>query len=224
MSTYTKTENIKAVYIIYLVIELLNDQEFISDVQALASDYKLFQQHPWGSIKNMIASRPSTPTSQQTKLKAERYYNALCRLVKKYRLNEEWALEIIHGAVKDPQLINCLPDVSTVSTLKEYSITWHATEPPNKNEARKDVLKQFEIQWSQYIAELRKAGLVRLQRRPATKRHMKWVFMRACKGQSWKQIARSEHTNIDNVRKTVSPIIQLLGLRPPQLKGGRPLK
>ncbi|MCJ7792237.1 MAG: hypothetical protein MUP49_07535 [Dehalococcoidia bacterium] len=222
MTTYTTTENIKAVYIIYLVNELLNDPEFISDVQALAANYEFFKQHPWSSIKSMIASRPSKPTLQQTRLKAEQYYNALRRLIEKYRLDEEWALEITHKAVKNPQLVNCLPDVLTDSRTKDYSITWHASELLSKNEARKDILRQFEVQWTQYVSELRASGLVSVQKRPETKRHMSWVFMRACKGQSWKQIADNQNTKVDTVRKEVQPIIELLGLKSPRLKGGRP--
>ena len=89
---------------------------------------------------------------------------------------------------------------------------------------QQEILRQFEEQWSEYECILNEAGFIRTRKHSLLEAHVRWVFKRACLKQSWQEIANEEHAHRDTIRKAVIPIINLLGLKSPKLRGGHPRK
>ncbi len=208
----------------YLLGNLAMHEPFKKQLAQLVYDYPRMRQMSLRRIEQ-LALREDLPQSlRQESTQAKTYYMQLVAIVEQHGLNPEWAMELIHERADDiRKLAVGITEVKNIQTHR-YVITWDDECAPTKDGIKGYVLDQFEKQWEQYEGMMKKHGLLRRRKRSQLKKHMRWVFKRVCLKQSWNQIATKEHNNVDVVRKNTKPLINLLGLKEPKLKGGRPPK
>jgi len=205
-----------------LMLNLAQHQPFVQQLQRLGQDCPTVTRYALSRIQAIRSRADSLASEREDWSEARAYYDKLSELVSDYGLNPQWAMELVHMAVTKPKALGIAPFEFVEIQPKQYEITWSDRFVTTKNEIRQHVLKQFEEQWADYEGQLRKAGFVRLHKRGRLADHMRWVFKRVCLKKSWNQIATSQYTSKDTVRKTAQPIIDMLGLKSPELKGGRP--
>lgn len=213
-------------WITILLAYLATDAAFMAKVELLRQEYPIVKGEPMTSIASLAASTARLSESEEPRRQARRYCERLLALLEEYGLNPDWAFELIHEAVADPGSIVRLTgfDLATFEQAREYTISWNAEDYPTKQSAKRHVLRQFETQWAECEGELKKAGFVKTRVKGAILEHVRWAYEHVCQRKSWRSIEREEHRNRDTIRKAALPVINLLGLRPPDLKGGRPRK
>ena len=209
-------------YILYL---LAQHEPFTQRLEELRQTYSsLITCHSWMEINVLKSIGDPPPSLRQDCAQAKEYYESLVALVKEYGLNPDWAIERINYGILYPNALVIGAVDSIEVEPRQYTITWNTRSFLTRKQIKEDILRQFKEQWSDYEQTMREAGFIRTRKRGALEDHMRWVFRRVCLKQSWNQIAKEEHANVDTIRHSVEPIIKLLGLQPPKLRGGRPRK
>lgn len=216
---------IRSQYIDYLFCLLARHEPFTQRLEELRQAYSaLIRYHSWAEINVLKSVEAPKSGMKQDSAQAKQYYESLSVLVKEYGLNPDWAIERINYGIVYPNALVIGAVDSIEIEPRQYTITWDTRSFPTKKRIEEDILKQLEAQWCDYEQTMIKAGFIRTRKRGAFEGHMRWVFKRICLKQSWSQIAAQEHADMDRIRKSVVPIINLLGLEQPKLKGGRPRK
>ena len=209
----------------HLMGHLATHKPFLDGLERLRQDYPMMADHSWSEIASYKSIRDPLPFEQEECRQARAYYDGLLTLVMEYGLNSDWAMERIHYGIRNLYILVIGPIEDVFNGSTQYKIIWDDESFPTKKAIEKDILRQFEEQWTEYERKLEEAGLKRIRKQFALGDHMRWVFKRVCLKQSWNQIANSEsRSGNDAIRKATQPIIELLGLQEPKLPGGRPRK
>jgi hypothetical protein len=200
--------------ILFLSYHLLNHQPFREELVKLSIDFPHMKRYPW----EWLASPAVEKLRKHDYLEYEKikeYQAQLEALAFSYNLKEEWALELLHKGVCNPAPAAMAPLEPQHGRTKKYTINWSDADLRSKKEIREDIIKQFEQQWAEHRQRAKSVGIHKLRSKNKTKDRMRWVFKRACLGQSWDELAAAEKQSIDTISKEVGKLAGLLGMRIP---------
>ena len=137
--------------VVYLLEELVQHPPFVERLENMNRQYDLIRQrYSWREICVISNSGGCNEQEKEDEQEIKGYFNAVAIVVDEYGLNPEWAMELIHVGVGDPQgMILRIGGVEGDSEPRQFTITWEDESLPTKAAIKRHILRQFEEQWKQ---------------------------------------------------------------------------
>ncbi len=207
----------KHAYIEMLMYHLSRHAPFMNDLEELRN-YPFATQRFLHAVKELASSTIEVNWDKhkhEEQRQIKEYYRKLESMVERYRLNQEWAMEVIHEGVDNIQTMFLMPQISVIDEqLEDYTITWNLDSGLTKKEIKNYILAHFENQWAEFEKRANEAGYRKVHKKWAIKEHTYAVFRHVCLESTWEDIAKEDEVDdIDSLRKPAERIMKSLGLR-----------